>query len=74
MSSIENSQDYKADLTISGSGLLVKFSEKGKSDISLSYDSYTGLLTSRTGGDNVIKVKKSTMIILSVLKKRVFDF
>ncbi|XP_065207120.1 teneurin-a isoform X2 [Planococcus citri] len=55
VSSIENSQDYKADLTISGSGLLVKFSEKGKSDISLSYDSNTGLLTSHTGGDNVIK-------------------
>lgn len=56
VSSIENSQDYKADLMISGSGLLIKFKEKGKSDIDLSYDSYTGLLTSRTGGDNVIKV------------------
>lgn len=60
VSSIENSQDYKAELTISGSGLLVKFSEKGKSDISLSYDTNTGLLLSHTGGDNVIKVRASS--------------
>lgn len=42
----------------------MKFSEKGKSDISLSYDSYTGLLTSHTGGDNVIKVNISTIRVL----------
>lgn len=47
MSAIENSQDYKSELVISGAGNLVKFSEKGRSEITFNYDSSTGLLTSR---------------------------
>lgn len=48
MSAIENSQDYKSELVISGAGNLVKFSEKGRSEITFNYDSSTGLLTSRS--------------------------
>ncbi|XP_023702268.1 teneurin-a isoform X2 [Cryptotermes secundus] len=47
VSTIENTQDHKSDLKISGVGFLVKFSEKGTSDIELDYDSTTGLLISR---------------------------
>lgn len=47
MSTIENTQDHKSDLKISGVGFLVKFSEKGTSEIELDYDSTTGLLISR---------------------------
>jgi len=47
VSTIENTQDHKSDLKISGVGFLVKFSEKGKSEIELDYDSTTGLLISR---------------------------
>lgn len=47
VSTIENTQDHKSDLKISGVGFLVKFSEKGESEIELEYDSATGLLTSR---------------------------
>ncbi|KAJ9586714.1 hypothetical protein L9F63_019697, partial [Diploptera punctata] len=47
VSTIENTQDHKSDLKISGVGFLIKFSEKGKSEIELDYDSTTGLLTSR---------------------------
>lgn len=53
MSTIENTQDHKSDLKISAVGFLTKFSQKGKSEIDLDYDSATGLLTSRsdcTGG------------------------
>lgn len=48
MSAIENSQDYKSELVISGAGNLVKFSEKGRSEITFNYDSSSGLLTSRS--------------------------
>lgn len=48
VSAIENSQDYKSELVISGAGNLVKFSEKGRSEITFNYDSSTGLLTSRS--------------------------
>jgi hypothetical protein len=47
VSTIENTQDHKSDLKISGVGFLIKFSEKGKSEIELDYDSTTGLLISR---------------------------
>lgn len=53
MSTIENAQDHKSDLKISGIGFLVKFSQKGKSEIDFEYDSISGLLSSRsdsTGG------------------------
>ncbi|XP_057340739.1 teneurin-a isoform X2 [Microplitis mediator] len=50
VSSIENTQDHKSELKISGIGFLVKLSETGRSEISLDYDSETGLLTSRCGG------------------------
>ncbi|XP_044012987.1 teneurin-a isoform X1 [Aphidius gifuensis] len=50
VSSIENTQDHKSDLKISGVGFLVKLSEKGRSEIALDYDSSSGLLTSRSGG------------------------
>lgn len=49
VSSIENTQDHKSELKISGVGYLVKLSEKGKSEIELDYDTNTGLLTSRSG-------------------------
>lgn len=49
MSSIENTQDHKSELKISGVGYLVKLTEKGKSEIELDYDTNTGLLTSRAG-------------------------
>nr|CAD7400470.1 unnamed protein product [Timema cristinae] len=48
VSTIENTQDHKSDLKISGVGFLVKFTEKGKMEIELDYDSSTGLLTSRS--------------------------
>lgn len=47
VSTIENTQDHKSDLKISGIGFLEKFSEPGRSEIDLHYDSNTGLLTSR---------------------------
>lgn len=50
VSSIENTQDHKSELKISGIGLLAKLTEKGKSEIELDYDSATGLLNSRSGG------------------------
>lgn len=50
VSSIENTQDHKSELKISGIGFLVKLTETGRSEISLDYDSETGLLTSRCGG------------------------
>ncbi|XP_048511845.1 teneurin-a isoform X2 [Athalia rosae] len=50
VSSIENTQDHKSELKISGVGFLVKLSERGRSEIALDYDSSTGLLTSRSGG------------------------
>ncbi|XP_033216143.1 teneurin-a [Belonocnema kinseyi] len=50
VSSIENTQDHKSELKISGVGFLVKLSERGRSEITLDYDSSTGLLTSRSGG------------------------
>lgn len=49
VSSIENTQDHKSELKISGVGFLVKLSERGRSEIALDYDSATGLLTSRSG-------------------------
>lgn len=49
VSSIENTQDHKSELKISGVGNLVKLSEKGRSEIELDYDMNTGLLTSRSG-------------------------
>lgn len=64
MSAIENSQDYKSELVISGSGNLVKFSEKGRSEITFNYDSSTGLLTSRS--DSTVEVCK---IILTKTRK-----
>ncbi|XP_075213771.1 teneurin-a transmembrane protein [Lycorma delicatula] len=48
VSAIENTQDHKCDLNISGVGFLTKFSEKGRSEVVLDYDSNTGLLTSRS--------------------------
>lgn len=50
VSSIENTQDHKSELKISGVGYLVKLSEKGRSEVELDYDMNTGLLTSRSGG------------------------
>ncbi|KAG8307286.1 hypothetical protein J6590_024932 [Homalodisca vitripennis] len=47
VSAIENTQDHKCELNISGVGFLTKFSEKGRSEVVLDYDSNTGLLTSR---------------------------
>ncbi|KAJ8966139.1 hypothetical protein NQ314_003718 [Rhamnusium bicolor] len=48
VSSIENTQDHKSELKISGVGYLVKLSEKGRLEIELDYDMNTGLLTSRS--------------------------
>ncbi|KRT82794.1 hypothetical protein AMK59_4421, partial [Oryctes borbonicus] len=50
VSSIENTQDHKSELKISGVGYLVKLTEKGRSEIELDYDMNSGLLTSRSGG------------------------
>ncbi|BES99420.1 EGF-like domain [Nesidiocoris tenuis] len=47
VSAIENTQDHKSELNISGVGFLTKFVEKGRSEIVLDYDPATGLLTSR---------------------------
>lgn len=49
VNSIENTEDHKSDIKISGVGFLVKLSERGRSEIELDYDSGTGLLLSRTG-------------------------
>ncbi|KAJ8912649.1 hypothetical protein NQ315_012725 [Exocentrus adspersus] len=50
VSSIENTQDHKSELKMSGVGYLVKLSEKGRLEIELDYDMNTGLLTSRSSG------------------------
>ncbi|XP_018334333.1 teneurin-a isoform X2 [Agrilus planipennis] len=50
VSSIENTQDHKSELKISGVGYLEKLSVKGRSEIQLDYDMNTGLLVSRSGG------------------------
>nr|XP_018915751.1 PREDICTED: teneurin-a isoform X2 [Bemisia tabaci] len=47
VSAIENTQDHKSDLKISPVGYLIKFSDKGHSEVILDYDSETGLLTSK---------------------------
>lgn len=49
VSSIENTQDHKLELKISGIGYLTKISEKGTSEIELDYDANSGLLNSRSG-------------------------
>lgn len=55
VSSIENTQDHKSELKISGMGLLSKLTEKGKSEYELDYDSTSGLLLSlSSGGDTYI--------------------
>ncbi|XP_012287191.1 teneurin-a isoform X2 [Orussus abietinus] len=55
VSSIENTQDHKSELKISGVGFLVRLSERGRSILTLDYDSSTGLLTSRSqGGETCI--------------------
>lgn len=48
VSAIENTQDHKSELNISGIGFLTKFVEKGRSEIVLDYDAASGLLTSRS--------------------------
>lgn len=48
VSSIENTQDHKLELKISGIGYLTKISEKGTTEIELDYDANTGLLNSRS--------------------------
>ncbi|XP_031628947.1 teneurin-a isoform X5 [Contarinia nasturtii] len=50
VSSIENTQDHKSELKISGIGLLSKLTEKGKSEYELDYDSTSGLLNSLSCG------------------------
>ncbi|XP_055389787.1 teneurin-a isoform X2 [Condylostylus longicornis] len=55
VSSIENTQDHKSEITINGIGIMTKLIEKGKLEIELDYDSNTGLLNSRsTGGETYI--------------------
>lgn len=54
VSSIENTQDHKSELKISGVGFLERLSEKGRAEITLGYDSDTGLLTSRSGVSRVV--------------------
>lgn len=49
MSSIENTQDHKLELKISGIGYLTKIAEKGATEIEFDYDANTGLLNSRSG-------------------------
>lgn len=65
VSAIENSQDYKSELVISGAGNLVKFSEKGRSEITFNYDSSTGLLTSRS--DSTAEVRSVITKMLNLL-------
>jgi len=66
VSAIENSQDYKSELVISGAGNLVKFSEKGRSEITFNYDSSTGLLTSRSDSTAEVRSIITNMINLLV--------
>lgn len=55
VSSIENTQDRKSEISINGIGIMTKLAEKGKYAIELDYDSNTGLLMSRsTGGETCI--------------------
>lgn len=49
VSSIENTQDHKSELKMSGVGFLTKLTEKGRSEIELDYDSNSGLLNSKSG-------------------------
>ncbi|XP_063927987.1 teneurin-a isoform X7 [Zophobas morio] len=70
VSSIENTQDHKSELKISGVGYLVKLSEKGRSEIELDYDMNSGLLTSRSGGGETFIyqydwIGRATGVILS---------
>uniref|UniRef100_T1GPR0 Uncharacterized protein n=1 Tax=Megaselia scalaris TaxID=36166 RepID=T1GPR0_MEGSC len=50
VSSIENTQDRKSEISINGIGIMTKLAEKGKYAIELDYDSNTGLLMSRSSG------------------------
>ncbi|XP_022828977.1 teneurin-a isoform X4 [Spodoptera litura] len=55
VSSIENTQDHKLELKISGIGYLTRISEKGSTEMEFDYDASSGLLNSRSGaGDTVI--------------------
>ncbi|XP_076255670.1 teneurin-a transmembrane protein isoform X2 [Rhynchophorus ferrugineus] len=54
VSSIENTQDHKSELKMSGMGYLSKLSEKGRSEIELDYDQNSGLLLSRSGGGDTV--------------------
>ncbi|KAL1116307.1 hypothetical protein AAG570_005802 [Ranatra chinensis] len=47
VSAIENTEDHKSELNISGVGFLTKFVEKDRSLVELDYEPRTGLLTSR---------------------------
>lgn len=49
VNAIENTQDHKCELKISGIGFLEKLSERGRTEITFGYDSDSGLLTSRSG-------------------------
>ncbi|CAG9802441.1 unnamed protein product [Chironomus riparius] len=48
VTSIENTQDYKAEMKFSSNGYLIRVTEKGKSQISFDYDEH-GLILSRSG-------------------------
>lgn len=50
VSSIENTQDHKSELKMSGVGLLAKLSEKGKSEYEIDYDGTSNLLNSVSCG------------------------
>lgn len=55
VSSIENTQDHKSELKMSGMGLLAKLTEKGKSEFEMDYDSTSGVLNSLScGGETYI--------------------
>ncbi|CAG9766607.1 unnamed protein product [Ceutorhynchus assimilis] len=61
VSSIENTQDHKSELKMSGMGYLSKLSEKGRTEIELDYDQNTGLLLSRSGGGDTIIYQYSSL-------------
>lgn len=64
VSAIENTQDHKSDLKISPVGYLIKFSDKGHSEVILDYDSETGLLTSKADPTSGVSHSKFSGIIL----------
>lgn len=74
VSSIENTQDHKLELKISGIGFLTKISKKGASETEMDYDANSGLLNSRSGVFTFSDHNDSKLLIENSVLKFIFLF